>query len=55
MLLVLGGISLALNHQKAIRARQEVELALRIVSQTLNHVQMKLEEAGARKGMPDGR
>ena len=55
MLLVLGGISLALNHQKAIRARQEVELALRIVTQTLNHVQMKLEEAGERKGMPDGR
>jgi len=31
-----------------------VELALRIASQTLNHVQLKLEQASA-KGMPDGR
>ena len=54
VLLVLGGINAALNHQRGIRARQDVELALRIASQTLNHVQLKLEEASA-KGMPDGR
>jgi hypothetical protein len=54
MLLVLGGIHAALNHQRGIRARHDVELALRIASQTLNHVQLKLEEASA-KGMPDGR
>jgi hypothetical protein len=55
VLLALGGINVALNHQKGVRARQEVELALRIASQTLNHVQLKLEESSARKGMPDGR
>ena len=54
VLLALGGINAALNHQRGIRARQDVELALRIASQTLNHVQLKLEEASA-KGMPDGR
>jgi hypothetical protein len=55
VLLVFAGITLAVNHQRVVRARQEVELALRIASQTLNHVQVKLEESSARKGMPDGR
>ena len=55
VLLALGGINLALHHQKGIRARQDVELALRIASQALNHVQTKLEEASARKGIPDAR
>ena len=55
VLLVLAGITVAVNHQRVVRARQEVELALRIASQTLNHVQLKLEESSARKGMPDGR
>lgn len=54
MLVVLGGINAALNHQRGIQARQDVELALRIASQALNQVQLKLEEASA-KGMPDGR
>jgi hypothetical protein len=54
VLLALGGINAALNHQRGIRARQDVELGLRIASQTLNHVQLKLEQASA-KGMPDGR
>ena len=55
VLLLLGGINAALHHQKVVRARQDVELALRVASQTLNHVQTKLTEASARKGMPDGR
>ena len=55
VLLVLAGITVRVNQQRVARARQEVELALRIASQTLNHVQLKLEESSARKGMPDGR
>jgi crotonobetainyl-CoA:carnitine CoA-transferase CaiB-like acyl-CoA transferase len=55
VLLALGGINAALNHQRGIQARQDVELALRIASQTLNHVQLKLEAASEKKGMPDGR
>ena len=55
VLLVLAGITVTVNHQRVVRARQEVELALRIASQALNHVQLKLEESSARKGLPDGR
>jgi hypothetical protein len=55
MLLVIGGVNAALNHQRAVRARQDVELALRIVSETLNHVQGKLAESSAKKGISDAR
>jgi hypothetical protein len=55
VILFLAGVTVAVNQQRVVRARQEVELALRIASQTLTHVQLKLEESSARKGMPDGR
>ena len=55
LILVLGGITAGLNHQRGVRARQEVELALRIASATLTHVQTKLVEASDRGGIPDGR
>jgi hypothetical protein len=55
LLLILGGVNAALKNQRAVRARQDVELALRIASETLNHVQVKLAEASARKGMSDAR
>ena len=54
-LLVLGGINALLAHQRALQARQDVELALRVASDTLTHVQIKLAEATARREVPDAR
>jgi hypothetical protein len=50
-LLVLAGNAI-LKYQQARRARQNVELALRIATDTLNHVQMRLAEVSERRGVP---
>jgi hypothetical protein len=42
-----------LTHQRALRARQDVELGLRIAVEKLNQVQVKLGEASARRGAGD--
>jgi hypothetical protein len=55
LLFVFGGVNAMLTHQRALRARQNVELGLRVASDKLNHVQMKLVEASARRGVPDAR
>jgi len=38
LLLVFSGINALVTHRRALQARQDVELALRIVSGMLNHV-----------------
>ena len=50
-LLIFAG-SAILKHQQALRARQNVELALRIATKTLNHVQTRLAEVSERRGVP---
>jgi hypothetical protein len=53
VLLVFSGINTVLRYQRALRARQHVELALQITNDKLNHVQVKLAEASARRRGPD--
>jgi hypothetical protein len=42
-----------LTHQRALRARQDVEIGLRVAVEKLNQVQAKLVEASARRGASD--
>ena len=53
LLLALSGGNALLTHQRTLRARQDVEIGLRIAVQTLNQVQAKLVEASARRGAGD--
>ena len=53
LLLALSGGNALLTHQRTLRARQDVEMGLRIAVETLNQVQAKLAEASARRGAGD--
>jgi hypothetical protein len=44
-----------LTHQRTVRARQEVEIGLRVAVETLNQVQAMLVEASTRRGAGDAR
>jgi hypothetical protein len=53
LLLVLGGVNALLTHERTLRARQDVEIGLRIAVETLNQVQAKLVDASAKRGAGD--
>ena len=55
LLLVLSGVNALLTHERTVRARQEVEIGLRVAVETLNQVQAMLVEASARRGADDAR
>ena len=53
LLLVLSGVNALLTHQRTLRARQDVEIGLRVAVEKLNQAQAKLVEASARRGAGD--
>ena len=53
LLLALSGGNALLTHQRTLRARQDVEVGLRIAVETLNQVQAMLVEASVRRGAGD--
>ena len=53
ILLLLGGVNALLTRQRTLRARQDVEIGLRVAVEKLNQVQAKLVEASARRGAGD--